>query len=125
MAESIGGMPEFSAVAEWDLSSHQYRGVRLSTVNDNQVRVTSLSGGAIIGVTQTKAGSGRTVRVRMSGITKAVAGAAITRGDRLDCDAQGYFRTAVGSNYAGTARESVVASGTFSMILNPQLTGAA
>lgn len=125
MAESIGGMPEFTAVSEWDLSAGQYRGVRLSTVNDNNVRVASVAGVAIVGVTQTKAASGRAIRVRMSGITKAVAGAAITRGDRVDCDAQGYFRTAVGSNYAGYARETVVASGTFSMILQPQYAGAA
>lgn len=125
MAESIGGMPEFTAVSEWDLSAGQYRGVRLSTVNDNNVRVASVTGIAIVGVTQTKAASGRAIRVRMSGITKAVAGAAITRGDRVDCDAQGYFRTAVGSNYAGYARETVVASGTFSMILQPQYAGAA
>ena len=128
MAESIapGGNPcEFSAVSEWDLSNGQYLGVRFSTTVDNAVHVASVTGAAINGVTQTKAGSGRSIRVRASGITKAVAGAAITRGDRVDCDAQGYFRTAVGSNYAGYARQSVVASGTFSVLLNPQYTGAA
>lgn len=128
MAESIGaagGAIEFTAVSEWDLSSGQYRGVRLSTVNDRQVRVASVAAIAIVGVCQTKAGSGRSVRVRTHGVTKAVAGGAITRGDRVDCDAQGYFRTAVGSNYAGYALETVVASGTFSMLLNPQYAGAA
>lgn len=128
MAESIaaaGGAIEFTAVSEWDLSNGQYRGVRLSTVNDRQVRVASATVIAIVGVTQTKAASGRSIRVRTSGVTKAVAGAAITRGDRVDCDAQGYFRTAVGSNYAGMSLETVVASGTFSMILQPQYAGAA
>ncbi len=124
MAESIAGMPEYTAVSEWDLSNGQYRGVRASPTVDNAVRVASLVGINIVGVTQTKAASGRSIRVRMSGITKAIAGGAITRGDRLDCDAQGYMRTAVSSNYAGIARETVVASATFSMILNPQLAGA-
>lgn len=128
MSESIaaaGGALEFTAVSEWDLSGAQYRGVRLSTVNDRQVRVASLVGIAIVGVVQNKPTSGRAARVRTHGVTKAVAGAAITRGDRVDCDAQGYFRTAVSSNYAGYAMETVVTSGTFSMVLQPQYAGAA
>jgi hypothetical protein len=128
MAESIaaqGGAIDFTAVSEWDLSAGQFRGVRFSTAVDNAVRVASVTGVAVIGVTQTKAGSGRSIRVRMLGITKGIAGAAITRGDRIDCDAQGYFRTAVGSNYAGYARETTVASATFGLVLNPQYTGAA
>jgi hypothetical protein len=128
MAESIaatGGAIEFTAVSEWDASGAQYRGVRFSTTVDNNVRVASVTGVAIVGVLQNKPTSGRAARVRTHGVTKAVAGAAITRGDRVDCDAQGYFRTAVGSNYAGYARETVVASGTFTMLLNPQYAGAA
>lgn len=128
MAESIasaGGAIEFTAVSEWDLSAAQFRGVRFSTTVDNAVRVASVTGVAIVGVVQNKPTSGKAARVRTSGITKAVAGAAITRGDRVDCDAQGYFRTAVGSNYAGYARETVATSGTFTMVLNPQYAGAA
>jgi hypothetical protein len=128
MAESIaaqGGAIDFTAVSEWDLSAGQFRGVRFSTAVDNAVRVASVTGVAIIGVTQTKAASGRSIRVRMVGITKGIAGSAITRGDRVDCDAQGYFRTTVGSNYAGYARETTVASATFGLVLNPQYTGAA
>ena len=128
MAESIaalGGAIEFTAVSEWDASGQQYRGMRFSTTVDNAVHVASVTAAAIVGVLQNKPTSGRAARIRTSGITKAVAGASITRGDRVDCDAQGYFRTAVGSNYAGYAAVSVVASGTFSLVLNPQYAGAA
>lgn len=128
MAESIqaaGGALEFTAISEWDLSGAQYRGVRFSTTVDNAVRVASVAAIAIVGVVQNKPTSGHAARVRTHGMTKAVAGAAIARGDRVDCDAQGYFRTTVGSNYAGYAMQTVVASGTFSMILQPQFAGAA
>ena len=128
MAESIqalGGAIEFTAVSEWDLSAKQYLGVRMSTAVDGAVRVASLVGIAIVGVVQNKPTSGRAARVRTHGISKGVAGSAITRGDRLDVDAGGYFRTSVSSNYAGIALETVVTSGTFKMLLNPQYGGAA
>ena len=128
MAESIqalGGAIEYTAVSEWDLSAKQYLGVRMGLNTDNTVRVASLVGINIVGIVQNKPTSGRAARVRTHGLPKAGAGAGITRGDRVDVDAGGYFRTTVSSNYAGSARDTVVASGTFSMILNPQYGGAA
>ncbi len=128
MAESIqalGGALEYTAISEWDLSAKQYVGVQQSTTLDNGVRVASLVGINIVGVVQNKPTSGRAARVRTFGITKGVAGSAITRGDRVDIGASGYFRTAVSSNYAGIARETVVTSGVFSLILNPHYAGAA
>lgn len=127
MAESIqalGGAIEFTAISEWDLTGKQYTGVVPSAGTDQNVQVSSLAGAAIIGVVQNHPTSGRAARVRTHGITKAVAGAGITRGTRVDVGATGYFRTAVGSNYAGYALETVVASGTFKLLLNPQYAGA-
>ena len=127
MAESIaaaGGGVEYSAISEWDLSTRQYVGVRVGTT-DNSVRVASLVGINIVGVVQNKPTSGRAARIRTHGITKALAGGAITRADRVDVGATGYFRTAVSSNYAGIALETVVTSGTFKLLLNPQYSGAA
>ena len=127
MAESIaaaGGALEYTAISEWDLSSRQYAGVQASTTRDNAVRVASLVGITVVGVVQNKPTSGRAARVRTLGITKGLAGGAITRGDRVDVGATGYFRTAVSSNYAGIALETVVTSGTFKLLLNPQYAGA-
>lgn len=127
MAESIaaaGGALEYTAVSEWDLSTRQYAGVQASITRDNAVRVASLVGITVVGVVQNKPTSGRVARVRTLGITKALAGGGITRGDRVDVGATGYFRTAVSSNYAGIALETVVASGTFKLMLNPQYAGA-
>ena len=128
MAESIaaaGGALEYTAISEWDLSTRQYAGVRQGTTTANYVRVASLVGINIVGVVQNKPTSGRAARIRTHGITKGLAGAAITMGDRVDVGATGYFRTAVSSNYAGIALETVVTSGTFKLLLNPQYSGAA
>ena len=124
MAESNQFPIEFTLVSEWDLSGRQYAGVIASTAVDKAVRVSSLVGTAIIGVVQNKPTSGRAARVRTHGITKALAGVAITRGTRVDVDAGGYMRPTVSSNYAGYALETVVVSATFEMVLNPQYTGA-
>ena len=122
---AAGGALEYSAVSEWDLSAGQYLGVRQGTTTGNYVRISSLVGINIVGVVQNKPSSGEAVRVRILGITKALAGAAITMGDRVDVGATGYFRTAVSSNYAGIALETAVTSGAFKLLLNPQYCGAA
>lgn len=121
---AVAGALEFTATSEWDLSTRQYAGVAVSTTVNNAVHVASQVGISVAGVVQNKPSSGQAARVRTHGITKGLAGAAITRGDRVDVGATGYFRTTISSNYAGLALETVVTSGTFKMILNPQYAGA-
>lgn len=117
---AAGGALDITLTAEWDLSTHQYRIVHIGGVNRNVV-VASQAGIKTIGVLQNKPSSGRAARVRVSGETKLVAGAAITRNDNLDTGATGYARTAVGSNILAIALETVVASGTFSALLVTQV----
>ena len=127
MAESIhaaGGALDITLVSQWDLSGKQYFGVISSPDADLNTRISSLAGTNIVGIVQNKPQSGRPARVRIYGESKAVAGTAITRGTRVDVDAGGYMRTAVSSNYAGIALKTVVASATFTMIVNPQYAGA-
>ena len=123
MSESIhaaGGGLEYTAVSEWDLSAKQYRGVHVGG-SDNYVKVASQAGVKCIGLLQNKPTSGNAARVRTHGVSKMVAGAAITRNDNIDVDANGYARTAVGSNILGVALETVVASGTFKIALTPHV----
>lgn len=123
MSEDIhaaGGALEFTATSEWDLSAKQFLGVHVGG-SDNNVKVASQAGIKCIGILQNKPTSGRAARVRSHGITKMIAGAAITRNDNIDVGATGYARTAVGSNILGVALETVVASGTFKVMLTPQV----
>jgi hypothetical protein len=124
MAESIaaaGGALEYTATSEWDLSAKQYLAVHVGG-SDNYVKVASAAGVKCIGVLQNKPTSGRAARVRTSGVTKMVAGAAITRNENIDVGATGYARTAAGSNYIGIALETAVTSATFKMLLTRSVT---
>ena len=123
MSDSIhaaGGALEFTATSEWDLSAKQYRGVQVGG-SDNYVKVASQAGIKCIGVLQNKPSSGNAARVRTHGVSKMVAGAAITRNDNIDVDANGYARTAVGSNVVAIALETVVASATLKVLVTPHV----
>jgi len=124
MAEDIhaaGGALEYTATSEWDLSASQYKPVHVGG-SDNYVKTSSAAGTKCIGVLQNKPTSGRAARVRTDGITKVVAGGAITRNDNIDVGATGFARTAVGSNFLGIALESCVTSATFKMLLTRTVT---
>lgn len=123
MAEDIhaaGGALEFTATSEWDLSTSQYKPVHVGG-SDNYVKTSSAAGTKCIGVLQNKPTSGHAARVRTHGITKLVAGAAITRNDNIDVGATGFARTAVGSNILAIALETCVASATFKALLTPHV----
>lgn len=124
MAEDIaGGQTEFTATAEWDLSAKQYRAVQLGSAGTSKinVKVASQAGIKCIGVLQNKPVSGQAARVRFSGPGKMVAGTAITINDNIDTDANGYARTAVGSNILAIALETCVASATCRVLITPQV----
>lgn len=118
---AAGGALEYTAVAEFDMSTGQYRIVHVGATA-NGVKVVSAAGIKVSGVLQNKPSSGRAARIRTHGITKLVAGAAITLNANLTADAAGYAVTAVGSNYIGIALETVVTSGTFKALISQHIT---
>jgi hypothetical protein len=69
------------------------------------------AGGAVYGILQDTPQLGQPARVGLFGITKAVAGAAITAGAQLDCDAAGRVVTHTAGIIVGIALESASAAG--------------
>ncbi|MBC7289388.1 MAG: DUF2190 family protein, partial [Armatimonadetes bacterium] len=68
-----------------DLSAAQYLAVKLGTSDGTVVKAGATD--QAIGILQNAPSSGEAARVRMFGTTKAVAGAAITRGSLVAVDA--------------------------------------
>ncbi len=87
MSASIGVL-NLSFSAEADLSSSQYRLMKLGS-SAGQVKACDGVTDTPIGVLQNDPTSGQAASVRVLGTTKVVAGAAITRGAFLKTDAQG------------------------------------
>jgi len=78
---------ERSFVAENDLSSSQYRIVKLGT-NDNEVAAAT-AGDQAVGVLQNKPKAGEPANVRFLATTKVEAGGAVTKGNYVKSDANG------------------------------------
>lgn len=75
--------------ASGDLSSNQYYAVKVSTT-DKRVSVASVDGEVVLGVLQNKpAAAGAAAEVVALGVTKVVAGEALTAGDFWGTDANG------------------------------------
>lgn len=90
-----------------DLSAKQFRGI-------NYNGAVSGLGDHCVGVLQNKPVSGDAAQVAISGVTKAVAGAAVAAGAKLMTDANGKFITAVASasrHVVGIAMEAAAADG--------------
>jgi len=98
MAIEANGVDVSVCVANADLSSSQFLAVRVATADFNVV-LESTGGVAIMGVLQNKPKAAQTANVRVSGVTKAVAGAAYTRGTYLMTDTSGRMITATSTNY--------------------------
>lgn len=102
-----------------NLTAKQYHAVRVTaafTVQD-----TNAAGMACLGVLQNKPNTGEVAEVMQSGITKAVAGAAITVGAEVMAGADGRIITAAtaGSNVIGIALETAAnANEVISVALN-------
>jgi len=70
--------------------SPQYQAVRLSTVADNTVLLTTVSGQIAFGILQNKPNTGEAADVGIFGVSKAVAGAtSVAAGVRLMVDSSG------------------------------------
>lgn len=102
---------DITRLAGADLSSSQYHFVKLDT---NGEVVLSGAGEDAIGVLQNKPADGQAATVRVGGLSKVVAGAAITAGARVASDASGKAKTAVAATVntsdTGAAADAVVAS---------------
>ena len=105
--------------ASADLSTHQYKLVKISGAN--AVTVSAAATDASIGILQNKPASGQDAVVCTIGISKAVAGAAIAAGAELMADASGRVITAAaaaGANRSvGVAVEAVAAAGEIVSVL--------
>lgn len=87
MAIEIPGHPKAPFTAAADLSTKQYRFVKITA--DLAVNVCSGATDCPCGVLQDKPLSGVAAEVMTFGITKVVAGGNITAGDRIQSDANG------------------------------------
>lgn len=97
-------------VAAADLSANQYHALRVTAAWT--VNTTNAAGMACLGVLQNKPASGAAAEVMQSGITKAIAGAAISAGAEVMAGADGRIITAAtaGSNVIGIALEAAGAA---------------
>jgi hypothetical protein len=87
MAIEVPGHPKAPVSAAADLSTKQYRFVKLT--GRHQVNVCSGATDAPYGVLQDKPASGVAADVMTRGITKVIAGGTIAAGDRIGTDANG------------------------------------
>lgn len=75
-----------------DLSTNQFYCVKMSAT-DNRVSLCDTDGEVFLGVLQDKpAAAGRQANVVVSGVTKGVAGEALTAGDFVGTDSAGKFK---------------------------------
>ncbi len=102
---------DISLVAAADLSASQYRFVK---VDANGKAALAAAGENAIGVLQDKPVAGQTATVRLYGISKVMAGAAIAKGAAVASDANGKAKTAVSARTdtsdAGAANDPLIGS---------------
>lgn len=103
---------EVSYVAAADLSAKQFYGVDVDT--NGKAALPAADGARCIGVLQDKPGSGSAGRVMVTGVSKAIAGEAISKGDLVKVKNGGKFGVAVkgkvDTSDAGAAADPVIGS---------------
>lgn len=106
-----GHATDITLIAGADLSAKQFYAVKLNS--SGQV-IAAGAGEAAIGVVQNKPASGQAATVRVAGITKIVAGIAITAGAAVASGAAGKAKPAVAASTntgdAGGATDALVGS---------------
>lgn len=116
-----GGL-DVSFKANSSFASKQFYAVELTTT-EGTVDVCNAAGDTVLGVTQDNPASGAASSIRITGITKWVAGAAVTIGDVVGTDASGKCVTktaANGTKGAGRALSAAAADGDIiSVLLTP------
>lgn len=108
---------DITCTASGDLSSYQYRLVKLYA--DNNVTLCSSATDPILGVLQNKPKDGQAARVRVMGISRVVAGGAVTHGDKLGygTGAAGVAVTADKAVYIGIVTDGVGSGETISALI--------
>ena len=96
MAIEANGIDVSVCVANADLTT-QFVAVKVGTADFNVI-LESTGGVAIMGILQNKPKAGQAANVRVSGVSKSVAGAAYTRGTFLMTDTSGRLITATSTN---------------------------
>jgi len=106
---------KFSLIASADLSTHQYKFV---DVNASGQAALAGAGTRCCGVLQNKPTSGNVAEINHDGISKVVAGAAVTAGNEVMSDASGRAVTATATNQGlGIALQSAGAAGVLIPVL--------
>lgn len=109
---------DITMIAGADLSAKQYCAVKL---NSSGNIVAAGAGEDAVGILQTKPTSGQAGTVRISGVSKMVAGGSITAGSRVASDANGKAKAAVAATTktddTGAAADALVGSYTIGHLL--------
>lgn len=109
------GLMVGNQAASADLSAKQFYGVKFGA---SGIALCATAGEVCDGVLQDKPESGDVGNVMISGITKAVAGAAVTKGALVAVTAAGKFVTATATDYSvGRAMEAASADGDLIAVL--------
>lgn len=117
--------------ASGDLSSHQFKFVKMSTTN-LQVSLNNVAGGPSVGVLYNKPdAAGEAAEVVSFGVAKVKAGASITAGDHIVSNTSGTAAVAasgatggdVGDFVAGIALQSASSGEIFELLLMPSFNG--
>ena len=111
MSQSSPGFV-YTFVTGADLSAHRNKFLKVTA--DYTVNLATDEADAVLGVQDDIpfAAAGAQVAVRMSHTAEVIAGAAVTAGAKVTCDAQGRaVAAAAGENYHGIALEAATAAG--------------
>lgn len=114
--EKLGAI---SLEANGDQSGNQYKFMVLGA---DGISLQTTAGGITVGVLQTKPTAGQIGEVAVAGVTKVLAGAAVSRGANVQSDATGRAIAAATADYSqGIALEAATAAGqVIAMLLRPQ-----
>jgi hypothetical protein len=108
-----------SLIADGDQSSNQYKFLKGDTTG---VALQDSAGAACIGVLQNKPTDAQVAEVGVSGVSKVVAGGAVSLWDNVQSDGTGRAATAASGDYSqGIALEAATAAGQIiAVLLRPQ-----
>jgi len=92
----------------------KYAAVTIASQSDGECVTCSSAGEKIAGIAQNTAAAGEPVKVCVIGVSKAIAGDAVTKDESLQTDASGYLITAASADeVCGWAVEAAAASGDY------------
>lgn len=112
-------LTSISLIADGDQSSNQYKFMKGDTTG---VALQDGAGGVCIGVLQNDPTDGKVATVGVFGVSKVVAGAAVSLWDNIQSDTAGRAVTASTEDYSqGIALEAATAAGeVIAVLLRPQ-----